>query len=102
VRREQSPVDEARLERSEAGVAVSEGWFVANVREAAWVTNEAFGAACIFEGDEAAFSELRFTLAVLGPGQPSCLCHRERNQEDFGHVWHVFGGRESRATRVVH
>ena len=32
-------VPEARMERSEAGlVAASEGWFVVNVREAAWVS----------------------------------------------------------------
>jgi uncharacterized cupin superfamily protein len=62
---------------------VSDGWFVVNVRDAAWVTNDHFGAACIFEGDEAPFSQLGFTLAVLQPGRPGSLYHREANQEDF-------------------
>ena len=76
--------DEACLERSAAGlVAVTEGWFVVNVREAAWVTNESFGAACIFEGDDAGFADVGFTLGVLEPGKPSGLYHREANQEDF-------------------
>jgi uncharacterized cupin superfamily protein len=77
-------VGEARLEELEAGLApVSEGWFVVNVREAAWVRNKTFGAACIFEGDGAPFADVGFTLAVLQPGQASGLYHREANQEDF-------------------
>ncbi len=64
-------------------VAVTEGWFVVNVRDAAWVTNEHFVSACIFEGGEAPFEQLGFTLAVLEPGKPSALYHRESNQEDF-------------------
>jgi uncharacterized cupin superfamily protein len=75
---------EARLEQSEAGlVAVTDGWFVVNVRDAAWVTNEAMADACIFEGDDAEFPQVGFTLAVLKPGKPSGLYHREANQEDF-------------------
>ncbi|MBA3329515.1 MAG: cupin domain-containing protein [Actinobacteria bacterium] len=77
-------VEEARLEESDAGlVAVTDGWFVVNVRDAAWVTSNTFGAACIFEGDEAPFADLGFTLGVLSPGQPSGLYHSEANQEDF-------------------
>jgi uncharacterized cupin superfamily protein len=77
-------VEEARLEESEAGlVAATDGWFVVNVRDAAWVTNEVFGAACIFEGDEAPFADVGFTLAVLQPGRSGGLYHREANQEDF-------------------
>ena len=77
-------VEEARLEESEAGrVAVTDGWFVVNVRDAAWVTSETFAAACIFEGDEAPFADVGFTLGVLLPGQPSGLYHAESNQEDF-------------------
>jgi uncharacterized cupin superfamily protein len=64
-------------------VAATDGWFVVNVREAAWVTNETFGDACIFEGDEAPFPQVGFTLGVLAPGKPSGLYHREANQEDF-------------------
>jgi uncharacterized cupin superfamily protein len=78
-------VEEARLERSDAGLApVTDGWFVVNVQDAAWVSNDAFGAACTFEGDDTPpFAEVGFTLAVLRPGQPSALYHREANQEDF-------------------
>lgn len=76
-------VEEARLEQLEAGLTpVSDGWFVVNVRDGAWVTNEALGAACVFEGDDAPFADVGFTLLVLQPGQPS-MYHREANQEDF-------------------
>jgi uncharacterized cupin superfamily protein len=54
-----------------------------NVADSAWVTSEYFGDACIFEGDAAPFPQLGFTLAVLRPGRPSGLYHREANQEDF-------------------
>lgn len=77
-------MDEASLEQSDEGlVAVTDGWFVVNVCDAAWVTNPVFGAACIFEGDEAPFAELGYTLLVFSPGQPSGMYHREANQEDF-------------------
>jgi uncharacterized cupin superfamily protein len=75
---------EARLERTEYGLApAGEGWFAVNVRDAAWVTNEKFGAACIFETDAVDFPQIGYTLAVLEPGQPNGLYHREDNQEDF-------------------
>jgi uncharacterized cupin superfamily protein len=77
-------VEEARLEQRDAGLeAVTDGWFVMNVREGPWLTNEHFGACCIFEGDEAPFGQVGFTLAVLQPGQSGGLYHREANQEDF-------------------
>jgi uncharacterized cupin superfamily protein len=77
-------VAEARMEPSEAGlVAATDGWFVVNVRDAAWVRSESFGDACVFEGDAAPFAQIGYTLAVLQPGQPSALYHREANQEDF-------------------
>jgi uncharacterized cupin superfamily protein len=75
---------EAQLKASDAGlVAATEGWFVVNVRDAAWVTSETFGDACIFEGDDVPFADVGFTLAVLEPGAPSGLYHAESNQEDF-------------------
>jgi uncharacterized cupin superfamily protein len=75
---------EARLERTKYGVtAVTEGWFAVNVRDAAWVTNDKFGAACIFEGDDVSFPQVGYTLAVLEPGQPNGLYHHEDDQEDF-------------------
>jgi uncharacterized cupin superfamily protein len=88
-------VEEARLEAVDSGLApVTDGWFVVNVRDAAWLTNEAFGARCVFEGDEPVlrtrpdlgvhrFADVGFTLAVFAPGRPSGLYHAESNQEDF-------------------
>jgi uncharacterized cupin superfamily protein len=88
-------VEEARLEKLDSGLApVGDGWFVVNVREAAWLTNEAFGGRCVFEGDAPAFrsrpdlpvhrfADVGFALKVLRPGQPSGLYHAETNQEDF-------------------
>jgi uncharacterized cupin superfamily protein len=88
-------VDEARLEQLDSGLApVTDGWFVVNVRDAAWLTNDAFGAACIFESDPRVlrgrddldptrFPQVGFALKVLAPGQPSGMYHRESNQEDF-------------------
>src|SRR4029078_4200195 len=77
-------MDEARMKRDENGlVAASEGWFAVNVREAAWVTSEKFGAACIFEGGAVPFAQVGYTLCVLEPGQPNGLYHREGDQEDF-------------------
>jgi quercetin dioxygenase-like cupin family protein len=77
-------VDEARLESTDYGVTpVSDGWFVVNVADAAWVHNDALGAACIFEGEEVSFPDLGYTIAVLQPGQSGGRYHREANQEDF-------------------
>jgi uncharacterized cupin superfamily protein len=76
-------IREARLEQREAGLTpVTDGWFVVNVRDGAWVTNEAVGDAFVIEGDEAMFPDVGFTLAVLQPGQATRY-HREANQEDF-------------------
>jgi len=72
------------MEKSATGlVAATPGWFAVNIRDAAWVTGESFGDACIFEGDAVPFEQVGYTLAVLAPGQPSALYHREANQEDF-------------------
>lgn len=88
-------VPRARLEDVGSGLApVSPGWFVVNVREAAWVTNEAFGARCLFEADVPALRErhdlepqrflhLGIKLAVFDPGQPSGLYHADSAEEDF-------------------
>jgi uncharacterized cupin superfamily protein len=77
-------VEEARLERLEEGLTpVTDGWFVVSVPEAAWITNEARGAACIFEGDDVSFPDVGFTISVLQPGQAGGRYHREANQENF-------------------
>ena len=90
-----SEVPQARLEDVGSGLApVSPGWFVVNVRDAAWVTNEAFGARCLFEADVPVlrkrpdvepqrFQHLGFKLAVFDPGQPSGLYHADSAEEDF-------------------
>jgi uncharacterized cupin superfamily protein len=88
-------VEEARLEPAKSGlVPVTAGWFVVNVREAAWLTNDSFGAGCVFEGGTSVlrenpelegqrFAQLGFNLRVLQPGQASGMYHAESNQEDF-------------------
>jgi uncharacterized cupin superfamily protein len=88
-------VERAHMEKVDSGLApVSDGWFVVNVRDAAWLTNDAFGARCVFEGDKPVlrgrpdlavhrFVDVGFTLQVVQPGQPSGLYHVESNQEDF-------------------
>ncbi len=77
-------IEEARVEQSEAGlVAVTDGWFVVNVRDAEWMTHETFGAACPFERADASFPDLGINVRVLQPGQPNALYHAESNQEDI-------------------
>ena len=77
-------VAEARSEDGGDGLApVSEGWFVVNVRDAAWRNHESFGADCRFESPAARFTQLGVNISVLQPGQPNCRYHRESLQEDF-------------------
>lgn len=72
------------MERTEYGLTpAGEGWFVVNVSKAAWMTNEYFGEACVFEGDAVEFPHIGYTIHVLRPGQPNGLYHREEDQEDF-------------------
>jgi uncharacterized cupin superfamily protein len=88
-------IEEARLVEADSGLAPqTDGWFVVNVRDAAWLTNQAFGARCVFEADRPVlrrrpdldvqrFADLGITLAVVAPGQPSGMYHAESDQEDF-------------------
>ena len=88
-------MEEAQLEDVGSGLApVTEGWFVVNVRDAAWTTNDAFGARCVFEADGSVlrgrpdleprtFTQLGITLKVIDPQKPSGMYHAESNQEDF-------------------
>jgi uncharacterized cupin superfamily protein len=88
-------VREAQLQDVGSGLApASGGWFVVNARDAAWLSNAAFGARCVFESagpvlrrrpDVAPqrFADLGLTLDVVWPGQPSGLYHAESRQEDF-------------------
>ena len=77
--------EEAKLEETPAGLTPeSDGWFVVNVGETAWMTHDAFGSGCIFENREAGgFQELGINISVVEPGQPLCLYHEESAQEDF-------------------
>lgn len=61
------------------------GWFVKNVRDARWVEKPTFGVYGVFEeeGEENRFPETGIHVAVLQPGRPACLYHRENAQEDF-------------------
>jgi uncharacterized cupin superfamily protein len=91
-------------------VPASDGWFVVNVRDAAWLTNDAFGARCIFEADtpvvrgtelaERTFADLGIRLTVVEPGQSSTLYHAETSQENFlvlfGHCVAIIEGEERR------
>lgn len=88
-------VPRARLEDVGSGLApVSPGWFVVNVRDAAWVTSEAWGARCLFEADGPVlrlrpdltpdrFPQVGLKLAVVEPGQSSGLYHADSAEEDF-------------------
>lgn len=82
-------VDEARIEKTEAGLRpAGPGWFVLNAREAAWRHREGRGEALSFTGttDEeiaANFAQLGVNLFVLHPGEPIGMYHWEADQEDF-------------------
>jgi uncharacterized cupin superfamily protein len=80
---EEDLMDEAPLRDTDSGRApAGGGWFTVNVKDAAWVQNEVFGTACIFEG-EPEFDQIGYTLCVLQPGQPNGMYHGETEQEDF-------------------
>jgi uncharacterized cupin superfamily protein len=77
-------VQEGRLEQLDGGLTpVTDGWFVVSIPDAAWVTNEALGDACILEGDDAPFPAVGFTIAVLQPSSAGGRYHREANHENF-------------------
>src|SRR6266496_4919397 len=76
--------EEARLEETPSGLApASDGWFVVNVGDIAWMRHPTFGAACRFESPEVPFSSYGINIRVLQPGQPNALYHSEASQEDF-------------------
>jgi len=76
-------VPEARLERTESGLApTGEGWFVLNAREARWRHAEGPGARLDFEG-ETEFPQVGVNLFVLAPGEPMGMYHWEADQEEF-------------------
>ena len=79
-------VEEAKLVETESGLEATEpGWFVVNVRDAAWWRHrDIFGFGCPFGGrDEELFPQLGIVIRVLQPGEPNCRYHAESTQEDF-------------------
>jgi uncharacterized cupin superfamily protein len=77
-------VDEARIVDTEAGrVAAGSGWFVLNLREAAWKRKPEPGTWCAFEPDDAEFEQFGVNVHVVQPGQASARYHAESVQEDF-------------------
>ena len=77
-------VPQATLERSEHGlVPGNKGWFVVNARDARWTESDGMGVYASFSGEKARFEQLGINVAVLRPGEPSCMYHREEAQEDF-------------------
>jgi uncharacterized cupin superfamily protein len=82
-------VPEAPLEDGGSGLApAGEGWFVVNVRDAAWTTGEKSeqrppGSDCRFESRALPFAQLGIKIRVLEPGQPNGMYHSENQQEDF-------------------
>jgi uncharacterized cupin superfamily protein len=77
-------VEQARLEETDGGLApATAGWFVVNVRDGRWMTNDVLGSAFVVEGDNVSFDQVGFTLAVIRAGEPGGRYHRESDQEDF-------------------
>jgi uncharacterized cupin superfamily protein len=87
-------VEAILADTGEGFVPQSDGWFVLNVRDAAWMRHEIFGARCGFEADGRLAKErpefevqhhaqVGFKLHVLQPDKPSTMYHRESDQEDF-------------------
>jgi uncharacterized cupin superfamily protein len=77
-------IGEARLEQSEAGLTpVTDGWFVVNLRDAAWWKNGHFGTVCVLEGEDLPDWDVGYTIGVFRPGETGGLYHREGNQEGF-------------------
>ncbi len=74
---------EAKLQQNEHGlVPEGRGWFVVNVAEAEWISNDRFGTACIFQG-ESRCPGLGVNIQVIQPGVSNCLYHRESEPEAF-------------------
>ena len=76
-------VPEARLNETDAGlVPEGEGWFVVNLRDAAWWRSEDRGHFTEVDG-EPPFPEVGVRIHVLEPGRPNGLYHGESGQEGF-------------------
>jgi uncharacterized cupin superfamily protein len=68
---------------SEGAVVESDGWFVLNLGEVAWMRTEGAGQWTELEPRDAGFTHYGIGVHVLEPGQPNGLYHAENVQEDF-------------------
>jgi uncharacterized cupin superfamily protein len=76
-------VQQARLVETQSGLeAEDEGWFVVNVKDAAWYRRDGFGYSSLFQLEERS-PQLGINIGVLEPGSPNCLYHAESEQEAF-------------------
>ena len=76
-------VSEAGIEQLAEGLgAAGPGWFVLNARVARWWLRQGLGRWADLEGD-GNFDELGIRIAVIQPGEPSGMYHRESAQENF-------------------
>lgn len=57
-------------------------WHITNIRDARWYDEGPFGLSGNFQRDEH-FDEFGFNFAVVRPGQPVAMYHREAHQEGF-------------------
>jgi uncharacterized cupin superfamily protein len=77
-------INEATLDTNDHGgrFPTTDGWFVLNAADARW-QDSPFGPYTRFEGPGARLPEIGINIGVLQPGQPACMYHREKAQEDF-------------------
>jgi uncharacterized cupin superfamily protein len=76
-------VREANLVDIGSGLAPEgDGWYVVNIRDAAWFRNDALGSSTLFQPSDRS-PQLGVNLGVLEPGSPNCLYHEESQQEAF-------------------
>ncbi len=74
---------EAKLVEKWGGLMPEDdGWYVLNVRDAAWFRNAAFGTSALHREPDLS-PQLGINLGVLEPGHPNCLYHSENSQEAF-------------------
>ena len=76
--------DPAPITHTEYGLEpAGPGWYVLNLRDAAYTACEGFGRYAPREADDARFEEFGVGIHVLMPGEPNGLYHAEGNQEAF-------------------
>ena len=76
--------DEARIERTEAGLQVAEdGWCILNLSDMAWATVERGGIWAAYETPATRSPSLGLGMHILYPGESPGYYHEETNQEGF-------------------